>query len=111
MKQNASKLFGLNKIYFDVTFRRNCDTETGSLDCWKETTDGFSYGLSTAMIDFCQVILKIRDLNNGQVKILHLKIINIFFLLSYKRILGIILVEIYLVNKFKSMNLKMKFDN
>jgi len=35
------------------------------MDCWKETTDGFTYGLSTAMIDYCQVILQLRQLNNN----------------------------------------------
>jgi hypothetical protein len=35
------------------------------MDCWKETTDGFTYGLSTAMIDYCQVILQLRQLNNS----------------------------------------------
>ncbi len=47
--------------------RRNCNTEEGTLACWKTTTDGFTYGLSTTMIDFCQVILKIRNLTNEKV--------------------------------------------
>jgi hypothetical protein len=55
--------------FFFATFiiRRKCNTEEGTLDCWKETTDGFAYGLSTAMIDYCQVILKIRDLTTDKV--------------------------------------------
>jgi hypothetical protein len=47
--------------------RRECDTTRGSLDCWKATTDGFTYGLSTAMIDYCQVILQIRQMADDKV--------------------------------------------
>ncbi len=54
-------------FYLPINFRRNCNTEEGSLECWKATTDGFAYGLSTAMIDFCQVILKLRNLTNEKV--------------------------------------------
>lgn len=38
------------------------------MDCWKETTDGFTYGLSTAMIDYCQVILQLQQMNNNSWK-------------------------------------------
>lgn len=41
--------------------RRDCNTKHGSLECWQQTTDGFTYGLSTAMIDYCQVILQLRQ--------------------------------------------------
>jgi hypothetical protein len=58
-----------------VDLRRNCNTMLGSLDCWKETTDGFSYGLATSMVDFCQVILKIRDFSNDKVRLI---LINFF---------------------------------
>jgi hypothetical protein len=51
-------------VLHGLFIRRNCNTEEGSLDCWKETTDGFTYGLSTTMIDFCQTILKIRTIAN-----------------------------------------------
>lgn len=69
MNQNASKKLYFKKQFYSIflIIRRNCNTESGSLQCWKETTDGFSYGLSTAMIDFCQVILKIRNLTSEQV--------------------------------------------
>jgi hypothetical protein len=50
-----------------ILIRRNCNTVQGSLDCWKTTTDGFAYGLATSMIDFCQVIIKIRDLPDEKV--------------------------------------------
>ena len=55
------------KLFFFVTFiiRRKCNTEEGTFDCWKETTDGFAYGLSTAMIDYCQVILQLHQMNGG----------------------------------------------
>ena len=46
---------------------RKCNTEKGTLACWKSTTDGFAYGLSTAMIDFCQTILALRNLPGSQV--------------------------------------------
>ncbi|UJR26824.1 hypothetical protein I4U23_008137 [Adineta vaga] len=49
---------------FDTKCTRECNTVEGSLACWTATTDGFAYGLSTAMIDFCQVILKVRELAN-----------------------------------------------
>ena len=51
----------------DLFIRRSCNTVQGSLDCWTKTTDGFAYGLSTAMIDFCQTILKIRNLANVKI--------------------------------------------
>ncbi len=35
------------------------------MDCWKQTTDGFTYGLSTAMIDYCQVILQLQQMNRN----------------------------------------------
>lgn len=47
--------------------RRQCNTKYGSLSCWKTTTNGFAYGLATAMIDYCQVILNIRKLSNDKV--------------------------------------------
>lgn len=34
------------------------------MECWQQTTDGFTYGLSTAMIDYCQVVLQLRQMNN-----------------------------------------------
>ncbi|CAF4823001.1 unnamed protein product, partial [Rotaria sp. Silwood1] len=46
---------------------RTCDSKHGSIDCWKITTDGFTYGLSTAMIDYCEVILNLRQINNNQI--------------------------------------------
>ncbi|CAF2437714.1 unnamed protein product [Rotaria sp. Silwood2] len=46
-------VFGRRDL-FEKKCKRKCDTAGGSLECWKETTDGFAYGLSTAMIDFCQ---------------------------------------------------------
>jgi hypothetical protein len=54
-------------IYQLFIIRRKCNIEQGTTDCWKATTDGFAYGLSTAMIDFCQVILKIGNLPNREV--------------------------------------------
>lgn len=47
--------------------RRNCNTEEGSFECWKTTTDGFAYGVSTAMIDFCQTILQNRPRTNVRI--------------------------------------------
>ena len=49
-------------VYRATIVRRQCNTAEGSLECWTKTTDGFSYGLATSMIDFCQVILKVRGL-------------------------------------------------
>jgi hypothetical protein len=54
-------------LYIMILIRRNCNTVQGSLDCWKTTTDGFAYGLATSMIDFCQVIIKIRDFPDEKV--------------------------------------------
>jgi len=28
----------------------------GTVDCWKRTTNSFAYGLSTALVDYCQLI-------------------------------------------------------
>jgi hypothetical protein len=50
-------------VFFFI-IRRECNTEYGTLDCWKRTTNGFSYGLSTAMIDYCQLILQLHQNNN-----------------------------------------------
>lgn len=52
-------------FFIIIIIRRECNSEQGTMDCWKETTDGFTYGLSTAMIDYCQVILQLRQLNNS----------------------------------------------
>ncbi|CAF1476184.1 unnamed protein product [Adineta ricciae] len=49
---------------FNTKCTRQCNTAEGSLECWTKTTDGFSYGLATSMIDFCQVILKVRELTD-----------------------------------------------
>ncbi|CAF3757976.1 unnamed protein product [Rotaria socialis] len=49
---------------FETKCKRTCNTLYGSLGCWSETADGFAYGLSTAMIDYCQVILNIRLLTS-----------------------------------------------
>ncbi|CAF1082408.1 unnamed protein product [Adineta steineri] len=49
---------------FDTKCKRSCNTQKGSTECWKTTTDGFASGLSAAMIDFCQVVLKVRYLTN-----------------------------------------------
>ncbi|CAF1596241.1 unnamed protein product [Rotaria magnacalcarata] len=53
---------------FETKCKRTCNTMYGSLGCWSETTDGFAYGLSTAMIDYCLVILNIRFLTNETVR-------------------------------------------
>lgn len=35
------------------------------MNCWRETADGFAYGLASAMTDYCQIILKLRqEMNN-----------------------------------------------
>jgi hypothetical protein len=47
-----------------VFLRRQCNIEQGTLDCWTTTVDAFAYGLSSAMIDYCQLILHLRSLNN-----------------------------------------------
>ncbi|CAF4000871.1 unnamed protein product, partial [Rotaria magnacalcarata] len=41
--------------------KRQCNVEHGSLNCWRATTDGFTYGLSTAMVDYCQALLQLRQ--------------------------------------------------
>ncbi|CAF1304833.1 unnamed protein product [Adineta steineri] len=46
---------------FDKKCKRECDTQYGTYDCWKTTIDGFTYGLSTSMINYCQVILQVRQ--------------------------------------------------
>ncbi|CAF3702238.1 unnamed protein product [Rotaria socialis] len=62
----------LMSIYFTITVsaeresfekkcKRECNVEHGSLNCWRTTTDGFTYGLSTAMIDYCQALLQLRQ--------------------------------------------------
>ena len=58
-----------------IIARRDCNTEYGSLDCWKATAGAFTYGLSTSMIDFCQVILQIHNLTNEKVSC---TLINLF---------------------------------
>ena len=44
--------------------RRECNSQHGTFECWQKTTDGFAYGLSTAMIDYCQVVIELRRMNN-----------------------------------------------
>jgi hypothetical protein len=51
-------------FFLIITIRRECNTEHGTFDCWERTTNGFAYGLSTAMIDYCQAILQLHQLNN-----------------------------------------------
>ena len=47
--------------------RRECNTKYGSLDCWTTTTDVFAYGLSSSMIEYCQVLIQLGQLTNYQV--------------------------------------------
>ncbi|CAF1610839.1 unnamed protein product [Rotaria magnacalcarata] len=46
---------------FEKKCKRQCNVEHGSLNCWRATTDGFTYGLSTAMVDYCQALLQLRQ--------------------------------------------------
>jgi preprotein translocase subunit SecG len=50
---------------FTQKCKRECNSEHGTMDCWKQTTDGFTYGLSTAMIDYCQVILQLQQMDRN----------------------------------------------
>ncbi len=52
----------------NILFRRECNTEHGSIDCWEKTTDGFAYGLATTMVDYCQVILELRQMSHDKVR-------------------------------------------
>lgn len=51
---------------YETKCTRGCSTTQGSLDCWKATTDGFTYGLSSAMVDFCRIVLKLRNLTDSE---------------------------------------------
>jgi hypothetical protein len=55
----------LEKNAFDS--RRECNTEHGSLDCWTTTADGFAYGLSSSMVEYCQVLIQLGQLTDSQV--------------------------------------------
>ena len=66
-KRNAGKNYSFlhwNISWFCSIIRRDCNSRHGTLECWQQTTDGFTYGLSTAMIDYCQVVLQLRQMNN-----------------------------------------------
>ena len=52
-------------IMRSLYFRRECNTEHGTIECWKQTTDGFTYGLSTAMVDYCQMISQLQQLDEN----------------------------------------------
>ncbi|CAF0995483.1 unnamed protein product [Rotaria sordida] len=52
---------------FGKKCKRACDTKHGTFDCWKATTNGFTYGLSTAMIDYCEVILNLRQITHDKI--------------------------------------------
>lgn len=43
---------------YEEKCKRHCTAVDGSVNCWRETADGFAYGLASAMTDYCQIILK-----------------------------------------------------
>lgn len=80
MKRNARRehtfvSFSWN-LYKRFLSRRGCSTTKGSLECWKSTTDGFTYGLSTAMVDFCRVVINLRNLTDPVCIFLYINLLN-----------------------------------
>ncbi|CAF1564391.1 unnamed protein product [Adineta ricciae] len=57
-------------VLFIVATTRTCNTKYGTMNCWQSTIDGFTYGLSTTMVDYCQVTLQLSQIKDEKQKLL-----------------------------------------